>query len=454
MGKRKKRKAKNKIKYSFFQKVKRYICPKMKVAFNLYDKYVTILTGYLPIVMFILGACIGVIGIVANKLYSPIVWLCTGYVLIFGIKNFFIGSLNQSKYSKGFKKVITIIKLMICFFSYPFIVTILSVLLKSVNEKILFVIPLVLWVVVKIFINIIFDYFFYNGFNKKTFYISLCSIGICLLINFGILLSVFWCDSLYVYLFVNFGIKRESVCRINLISFIVNIVTLGITFMQNLRINNWREIYIGKTLYRYNHIKGYVKQIYRESIGGIFIPILKYSSYKEIMNFNISVQWDKLANQLYKKKEPDCIDMMINNEFELNPLFRMYFVVKKWNCEMSVLFRYGYLILGIIFNVRGIQLFYDIKNPIDSQILILWGILLICLSTFGFIISIITREKYRKIKIILVGLILIRSIWWIILFFELYCRMIIFSALVLMYYSISFKFILGKVEENKKYKYF
>ncbi len=146
--------------------------------------------------------------------------------------------------------------------------------------------------------------------------------------------------------------------------------------------------------------------------------------------------------------------MMINNEFELNPLFRMYFVVKKWNCEMSVLFRYGYLILGIIFNVRGIQLFYDIKNPIDSQILILWGILLICLSTFGFIISIITREKYRKIKIILVGLILIRSIWWIILFFELYCRMIIFSALVLMYYSISFKFILGKVEENKKYKYF
>ncbi|MBV7276473.1 hypothetical protein I6U48_26690 [Clostridium sp. PL3] len=448
------KKQKRKTKHSMLQKIKNYTKNKWEYLAKIYDKYGRLLVSWITILLLIPASIIGVIGICRGEIYSPIVWLSISYALIFGLKNSLIKILDSSKYSMSFQLVANIIKLILCLFFLPTVLTMLSTLLKLTDTKVLFIVPILNYVGFKFFTSILSSYYFYNGFSKKTFWIAITSILGCILIQIGIIITMFLNISLYEFIYLKYGITKAKILIFIIINLAGNIIILINTFMKNRKIKNWREITIDSTLYRYNHIKGHIKQIFKEGIGGIFFPIPKYSRYKEINNFNISMDWTRLANKLYREKEPDPIEMMINNEFLSNPLFRMYIIALNWSEPYARIFRNSYLLLGILFNQRGVYLLYETGNPIDSKILIVWGTLLIWLAILGYIASISRTHEFKKLKIGFIITVFLYNIGHIILYFDVYRNLILFDVLIFVYFYISHIFILNKVKKSYRYKYF
>lgn len=451
---KKNKKQKRKTKYSRLQEIKNYIKVKWKYSTEIYDKYGRLLVAWIPIMLLVPAFIIGVIGISTKKMYSPIVWISTSYALIFGFENSLIKILDSSKYSMSFQLWANTIKLMLCFIFLPIVVTMLSTLLKLTDAKVLLIVPMLNYVGFKFFTSILISYNFYNGFSKKTFLIAIISVLGCILVQIGIIITMFLNISLYEFIYLKFGITKAKILIFITINLVGNMLILINTFMKNRKINNWREITMGSTLYRYNHVKGHIKQIFKENIGGVFIPIPKYSKYNEMNNFNISMNWERLAKGLYKAKEPDNIEMMVNNEFISNPLFRMYNVTLSWPKYYERIFRNSYLIVGMMCSWRALYLLYETGNNIDSEILIIWGTILNFLAIFGYIISMSRTQKFRKLKIAFISILFLYNIGHIALYFDIYWKALPFDIFIIIYYYISYIFIHNKVKKNHNYKYF
>lgn len=451
---KKNKKQKRKTKHSRLQEIKNYIKMKWKYSTEIYDKYGRLLVAWFPILLLIPTSIIGIAGIVAGRIDSPIVWFCTSYALIFALKNSFIKILDSSKYSMSFQLGTNIIKLIICFLVLPTIITIISTLLKTTDTKALLIIPILNYIGFQFFTSILISYNFYNGFSKKTFWIAITCLSVCILGQIGIIIAIFFYIPTSEVIFLKFAIPKVNILIFTVFNLAGNIIILINTFIKNRKIKNWREITIDSTLYRYNHIKGNIKQIFKEGIGGVFFPIPKYSKYKEINNFNISLDWSRLANKLYKTKEPNVMEMMVNNEFLSNPLFRMYSITLNWNERYARLFRNLYLLCGIAFSRRGLYLLYETGNPIDSQILIAWGTLLIWLAIFGYITSMSRTYKFKKLKMSFIIIVFLYAIGNIILYFDVYSNVLLFDIFIFVYFYISYIFIRNKVKKSHHYKYF
>ncbi|MBZ9689336.1 hypothetical protein G9F72_023860 [Clostridium estertheticum] len=454
---KKKKKRKRKVKHNVVQTTNGSIRNVIQYLTKIYDKY-GILVAWFPVIMLILMFIIGVAGfVIVKRVDSPIVWVCISYVLIFGLKNKFITVLDSSKYAKSYQLMINIVKLILCYLMLPTILTILTMAFKPLDTKVLFIIPVINYIGFKFLTSISISYNSYNGLSKKTFWISVTCVLVCVLIQTCILITLFLNLSLYEYIYFKFTITKVSIFIFTTLNLVGNIIILILTLLKTTKIKNWREITIGSTLYRYKHVRGEVKQILKEGIGGTFFPVPKYTRYNVINNFNnfdINLDWTRLSNKLYKRKEPDSTEMMVNNEFISNPLFRMYNITLNWNVRYARVFRSTYLLIGVLFNQRGIYLLYKTGNPIDSNILIAWGTLLIWLAIFGYIILVSRPHKFRNLKVIFVIVLFLYNIGNIIIHFDIYSKVLPFDIFIFLYFYSSYRFISNKVKKDCHYKYF
>lgn len=437
-------------KQSLYDRIKRVI----QLGIQLNDKYGIILSTWIPVIMLIVTFVIGILGIVAvKKIDNSIILFCISYVIVFYLRNSFISLLNYTRYVMSFKVIIIVIQLFLCFTVLPTIITILTNISKDLNDKVLLIIPMGNYMAFNYLKNITLSYNSYSGFTRKTFKISITSISLCIIMQLCIVLGLLFGFSSINYICLKLSISKMALFIFLIFNLIGNILIVLLTFLKLNSIKNWNEIIIGKELYRYKHIKGKAKQIYKQGIGGIFFPIFKYYRYDEFKNFNIRLEWQLLADRLYKYSEPNSIDMMISNEFESNPLFRMYYATLTWEMSFRNIFKESYFLFGFLFIKRGITLLYK-KNPIDSTILIAWGTFLIWGAIFGYVISLQTDGKFKVLNIFIIAAISLYNISNIIQYLNIYIKILPFDLAVFGYFYLSYRLMKKKVKKQYKYRYF
>lgn len=451
-GKRKKRRV---SKPNLLQIIYSRIKGKIQYGSKAFDKYGVPVIAIFPVILLFPAFIIGTVGLfIAKGISNPIVWICTSYVLLFCLKNGFRTLIDSSKYSTSYKSVVDILKIVVFFLVAPTLMTAISAVFKDLDSHVLMLIPIMNYLAFKFYTSVTLLYYSYKGLSKKTFSVILTSIIICVLLQAGILVSTLFQTPIYDFLVVKFGITRESIFNFILLNLLANLIILVLSTLKSRTINNWKEIKLGTKLIRYKHVKGEVKQIYVEGLGRIFFPARKYAKYTKFNDFSFDADWIKVSKKLYKNPEPNETDMMVNNEFLSNPLFRLYYMTHKWDVRVARLFRNCYTLFGFILCWRGVYLLQETGNPVDSHLAVLFGTFLIWAAIFSNIIYLSTLQETRKFNMALLVMIILIHIGHLALNFNVYSKVIVFDIIIFAYFFFSFRYMQKKVKKDTRYDHF
>lgn len=428
-----------------------------KMLFTIKEKYIgiigLILFGFLSL-LWIFCMIIGIVEITLghNIENSTILGVCFSFGFIYYLKYNLVIILDSAKYTNFFGSVKNTFLIIL----YVLFMGIIIIGLKGLNANYRSQLVRYSYLFLYLYLfSLPLKVHSYKNFSMKT-YKWFRSIIIFSIIIQVVLLVVIYITYFHSF-WMDYRIDVKIVFNVIFLNFISNIIVLIILLFKRNGIKKWKETRIGKQRYMFNINKeGEISDIYIISIGNTYRYIPKYSNYIKIMDFNISNKWIAIKNQLIENPDINEEEMIVNNEFLGNIVFSIYYQTLKWNRLYVSIVRMILVNFGIIGSLRAVEILYKMKNPVDSHMLLGISIFSILLGIEMLWVDIFKNDKigYKKIRVGFIILLLMFMLGNMVIYFDMYKKVIAIDILVFIYLLFSGLDVSKKIKKDYRYTYF